>query len=103
IKDTAAEFGIDRHVRYSHRVEAARWSSADARWTLDVQRDGARVQLTCNFIILCSGYYDYTGGYTPELAGISTFKGRVVHPQNWTPDIDYAGKRVVVIGSGATA
>jgi cation diffusion facilitator CzcD-associated flavoprotein CzcO len=103
IQDTAAEFGIDRHIRYRHMVEAARWSSADARWLLDVTIAGVRRQITCGFMILCSGYYDYTEGYTPELAGRSAFKGQVVHPQKWTPDIDYAGKRVVVIGSGATA
>ena len=103
IKDTAAELGIDRHIRYRHMVDGARWSSADARWTIDVRIAGVARQLTCGFIILCSGYYDYAAGYTPELAGRATFKGQVVHPQKWTPDIDYAGKRVVVIGSGATA
>ena len=102
IKDTAAELGIDRHIRYRHMVDGARWSSADARWTIDVRIAGVARQLTCGFIILCSGYYDYAAGYTPELAGRATFKGQVVHPQKWTPDIDYAGKRVVVIGSGAT-
>jgi cation diffusion facilitator CzcD-associated flavoprotein CzcO len=90
-------------VRYSHRVEAANWSSADAHWKVTVRRNGELVELTCSFMILCSGYYDYDGGYTPELAGIARFKGKVVHPQKWTPDIDYTGKRVVVIGSGATA
>jgi cation diffusion facilitator CzcD-associated flavoprotein CzcO len=103
IKETAAELGIDRHVRYSHRVEAARWSSSEARWVLDVRSNGQLIQLACNFLLLCSGYYDYDKGYTPDLPGLSTFQGRVVHPQKWTPDIDYTGKRVVVIGSGATA
>ncbi len=103
IQDTAAELGIDRHIRYRHMVDAARWSTADGRWTLDVRIAGVASQITCGFIILCSGYYDYDGGYTPELAGRATFRGQVVHPQKWTPDIDYAGKRVVVIGSGATA
>jgi monooxygenase len=103
IQDTAAEFGIDRHIRYRHMVDAARWSSTGARWTLDVRINGVAQQLTCGFLILCSGYYDYAEGYTPELAGRAAFKGQVVHPQKWTPDVDYAGKRVVVIGSGATA
>ncbi|MBA3461212.1 MAG: NAD(P)/FAD-dependent oxidoreductase [Deltaproteobacteria bacterium] len=103
IQETAAEFGIDRHVRYSHRVEGANWSSADGHWKVTVRRKGQLVELTCGFVILCSGYYDYEGGYTPELVGIGTFKGKVVHPQKWTPDIDYTGKRVIVIGSGATA
>lgn len=103
IRDTAAELGIDRHIRYRHMVKAARWSSADARWTLDVQIDGVARQITCGFMILCSGYYDYDEGYTPELAGRAAFAGKIVHPQKWTPDIDYAGKRVIVIGSGATA
>jgi cation diffusion facilitator CzcD-associated flavoprotein CzcO len=97
IRDTAAAFGIDRHIRYDHRVTGASWTNG--RWTLDV----AGTQLTCSFLILCSGYYDYAAGYTPELPGRERFAGRIVHPQQWTPDIEYAGKRVVVIGSGATA
>ncbi|CAN5923690.1 NAD(P)/FAD-dependent oxidoreductase [soil metagenome] len=103
IQETAAELGIDRHIRYRHFVEAARWSTAEARWTLDIMAAGERVQLTCSFLILCSGYYDYAGGYTPELAGRDTFEGRIVHPQQWSDDIDYTNKRVVVVGSGATA
>ncbi len=103
IQDTASEFGIDRHIRYRHFVEAARWSTAEARWTLDVRRGDDQFQLTCGFMILCSGYYDYAGGYTPELVGRATFGGQIVHPQQWPEDLDYTGKRVVVIGSGATA
>lgn len=105
LEDTAAELGIDRHIRYRQQVERASWSSAEARWTLDV-RDGASgqlVPLTCSFLHLCVGYYRYEAGYTPELPGRERFRGRIVHPQQWTPDIDYAGKRVIVIGSGATA
>jgi cation diffusion facilitator CzcD-associated flavoprotein CzcO len=105
IRETAEAYGIDRKIRYQRRVEGASWSSADARWTLDV-RDGATGEvkrITCNFLFVCAGYYDYDAGYTPELPGVERFKGRVVHPQKWTDDIDYAGKRVVVIGSGATA
>ena len=104
LRDTAAEYGIDRHIRFGHRVERASWSSEDCRWTVLVRRsDGSRVELTCDFLFMCSGYYDYAAGYTPDLPGIERFAGRVVHPQKWTEDIEYAGKRVVVIGSGATA
>jgi len=105
LDETAREHGIDRRIRFRHRVVRASWSSADARWTVDVERGDARdvVQLTCNFLFMCSGYYDYAKGYTPEFPGVERFRGRVVHPQKWTEDIDYGGKRVVVIGSGATA
>ncbi|HEY8001533.1 MAG TPA: NAD(P)/FAD-dependent oxidoreductase [Solirubrobacterales bacterium] len=109
VRKTASEAGIDRHIRYHHRVVAARWSSEDARWTLEVERGGTNgdapetVQMTCNFLHGCSGYYRYDEGYTPEFAGTERFGGEIVHPQKWTDEIDYAGKRVVVIGSGATA
>ena len=105
VRDTARDYGIDQKIRYQHRVKRAAWSSADARWTVDIERGPQRetVQLSCNFLYMCSGYYSYEGGYTPEFAGRERFQGRVVHPQQWTPDIDYAGKRVIVIGSGATA
>jgi monooxygenase len=105
VRETAAAYGIDRKIRFGHRVEAARWSSERARWQLDVRQTatGKLVELECRFLYLCSGYYDYAEGYTPELPGRDRFTGRIVHPQQWTPDIDYAGKRVVVIGSGATA
>jgi monooxygenase len=105
IRETAESTGIDRAIRYRQRVEGARWSSRDARWTLDV-RDLATDTIatyTCSFLIGCAGYYDYDAGYTPEFAGRERFTGRIVHPQHWTPDVEYAGKRVVVIGSGATA
>ncbi len=105
VRDTAEMHGIDRKIRYRCRVESARWSSKDARWTVEA-RDGVSgetVRYTCRFLFVCAGYYDYEGGYTPELAGRERFRGRVVHPQKWTPDVDYEGKRVVVIGSGATA
>jgi monooxygenase len=101
IHETAAMYGIDRHIRYRHRVEAASW--ADGKWTLTLAAYGKPVTLTCNFLFLCSGYYDYDEGYTPELAGRDRFRGRIIHPQHWPEDLDYAGKRVVVIGSGATA
>jgi len=105
VRETAAMYGIDRKIRFGHRVQAATWSSQDARWTLEV-RDaaaGETVRLTCSFLFMCSGYYDYAEGYTPDLPGRQRFRGRIVHPQQWTPDIDYTDRRVVVIGSGATA
>jgi monooxygenase len=105
LHDTAREHGIDRHIRLGHQVQRADWSTETSRWTVEVKvgATGENVRFTCNFLFMCSGYYDYRGGYTPALPGIDRFEGRVVHPQQWTPDIDHRGKRVVVIGSGATA
>jgi monooxygenase len=105
VRETAQECGIDRNIRYGHRVEQARWSSRDAKWTLSVREvcSGLTRQITCGFLFSCTGYYDYEAGYTPDFAGTQSFRGRIVHPQQWSPDIDYEGKRVVVIGSGATA
>jgi monooxygenase len=105
IRDTAREGGIDRHIRLNHRAVAAAWSSQEARWTVDVERGdtGETVTITCDFLFVNSGYYRYDEGYTPEFPGLESFGGRVVHPQHWPEDLDYAGKRVVVIGSGATA
>jgi monooxygenase len=108
VRETAAENGIDGKIRFNHRVKRAAWSTPDARWTVEAERtvgEGAIevVRLTCNFLFMCSGYYRYEAGYTPEFAGTSDFEGRIVHPQQWPEDLDYAGKRVVVIGSGATA
>lgn len=105
IRETAEEYGIDRKIRFNHRVRRAEWSSAESRWTVEVERgpDQAVARLTCNFLYMCSGYYDYAQGYTPEWPGVERFAGRVVHPQQWPQDLDYSGKRVVVIGSGATA
>ena len=105
IQETAAENNIERHIRYSHRVKQASWSSNDAAWTLEIDNDNdsTTVNMSCNFLIMCSGYYRYDEGYTPEFAGRDRFIGRVIHPQKWTKDIDYQNKEVVVIGSGATA
>ncbi|WP_280293555.1 flavin-containing monooxygenase [Nocardia abscessus] len=108
ITETATEHGIDRHIRYRTRVIAADWDSGTARWTLTLeQRDAAggteTRTLTCGFLYACAGYYDYEQPYAPEFPGISSFAGAVVHPQFWPEDLDYRGKRVVVIGSGATA
>lgn len=103
LEDTAREYGIDRHIRYRHRVKRADWSSAEARWTVVVEHDGQERRFTCAFLFACTGYYDYGRGYMPDFPGAPDFRGQIVHPQFWTDDIDYAGKRVVVIGSGATA
>jgi cation diffusion facilitator CzcD-associated flavoprotein CzcO len=103
LDETAREFGVDRHIRYGHGVKRADWSSEDARWTVVAEQGGADVTFTCGFLFMCSGYYNYAQGYTPDFPGVADFKGRIVHPQFWTDDIDYAGKHVVVIGSGATA
>ncbi len=105
LRETVAEHGIDRHIRFDHLVERAEWSTADARWTVTATRSdtGEAVTLACNYLFMCSGYYSYKGGYLPEFAGIDDFEGTVVHPQAWPDDLDYRGKRVVVIGSGATA
>ncbi len=104
IRDTAHEYGIDREIRFDHRVVKASWSSEQARWTVEARReDGAVARFTCGFLLVCSGYYDYERGYTPDFPGVDRFAGRLVHPQHWPADLDYEGKRVVVIGSGATA
>jgi monooxygenase len=105
VRATAREHGVDEAIRFNHRVVAAEWSSADARWTVEVERSdtGETFEMTCGFLFTCTGYYRYDEGYTPELEGIERFRGEVVHPQFWTDDIDHSGKRVVVIGSGATA
>ena len=105
IRETAQEFKIDERIRYNHRVRHASWSSEQAHWTVEVEKGTEKsvVHFTCNFLYLCTGYYDYENGYTPEWEGMKRFQGRIVHPQKWTEDIDYTGKRIVVIGSGATA
>ncbi|MEO7367580.1 MAG: NAD(P)/FAD-dependent oxidoreductase [Gemmatimonadaceae bacterium] len=104
INETAQEYGVDKKIRYNHRVRRATWSSSDARWTVEVEAsDSSNVNLTCGFVYLCTGYYDYEAGYTPRFEGVDRFAGQIVHPQKWPKDLDYSGKRVVVIGSGATA
>jgi monooxygenase len=105
IKDTAAEHGVDHKIRYGHRVTSAAWSTADALWTIEAEAGPEKTfeRLTCNFLYMCSGYYDYDAGYMPSWPGMERFRGRVVHPQHWPEDLPYAGRRVVVIGSGATA
>jgi cation diffusion facilitator CzcD-associated flavoprotein CzcO len=105
VRDTAAEHGVTDRIRYGLRVTRASWSTADGRWTVTAVREetGETEELTANFVIACTGYYDYDGGYRPAFPGEERFTGPIVHPQHWPDDVDYAGKKVVVIGSGATA
>lgn len=108
VEETAREYGVDRHIRYGHRVVSVNWDSAAKRWTadIDVTDEAGKVTtttMTTSFLYACSGYYNYDHGYEPEFPGIESFGGTVVHPQHWPEDLDYSGKKVVVIGSGATA
>jgi cation diffusion facilitator CzcD-associated flavoprotein CzcO len=105
IGEVIDENDLARHIRYRHRINSAGWSSSDNHWSLDATRTdtGEEVRFSANFLWMCQGYYRHSDGYTPEWAGMETFKGRIVHPQTWPKGLDYAGKKVVVIGSGATA
>jgi len=110
VRETAAAFSIDQRIRFRHRARRASWSSAESRWTVEVERlpeqsdtPVEQVEITCDFLYMCTGYYDYAEGYSPDWPDRERFAGRIVHPQQWPADLDYAGKRVVVIGSGATA
>jgi monooxygenase len=105
VQETADEYDIKPHIRFKHRVLSADWSSETARWTITAHReeDGAEVKFTANFLFMCAGYYDYDQGYRPDFPGEESFAGQIIHPQHWPDDLDYAGKKVVVIGSGATA
>lgn len=105
INETATEDGIDQHVRFNHRVKRASWSSDDARWTVEAEvgPDKTLARFTCNFLFNCTGYYNYDEGYTPDFEGMDDFNGQIIHPQKWPEDLDYSDKKVVVIGSGATA
>ncbi len=105
IREAAREYDVERHIRYHHTVVAADWSTYEKRWHVTAQRadTGESVTISCQFILSGSGYYDYEAGYTPEFAGRDDFKGLVIHAQHWPQNLDYRGKRVVVIGSGATA
>ncbi len=109
LRETAEAYGIDRHIRFNQHVISAAWSSETAEWTVEAQvgqpDDGAprSVSYTCNFLYTCCGYYSYKGGFLPDFDGIDDFTGQIVHPQKWPEDLDYTDKRIVVIGSGATA
>src|ERR671932_831125 len=102
---TARDCGVAEAVRYGHTVESASWSTPQARWTVRARRSdtGEVVETTCGFLYMCAGYYRYSAGYTPEFERARDFEGIVVHPQHWPEDLDVTGKRVVVVGSGATA
>ena len=104
LRETAQEFGIDRQIRFRQRVFSASWSSEDARWNVEAKTEtGETVRYSCKFLYGCTGYYRYDAGYEPTFPGAEQFRGPVVHPQQWPEDLDYAGRKVVVIGSGATA
>ncbi|MDI1242269.1 MAG: NAD(P)/FAD-dependent oxidoreductase [bacterium] len=125
IRDTAREFDLDKEIRHGHRITRAEWSSEKAQWTVSVisphvsngsadsepsssdktisASDSAAKQLTCSFLYLCTGYYEYESGYTPDWPGLNTFRGTIIHPQKWPENLDYSGNNVLVIGSGATA
>ena len=105
MNEVIVENDLARHIRYKHRISAARWSSRDRRWTIEATRSdtGEQLRFTANFLWMCQGYYRHSEGYTPQWPGMARFRGPIVHPQTWPDDLDVAGKRVVVIGSGATA
>ena len=105
VQATAAENNIDQHIRYGHRLISASWSSENSNWTLEISQGGSEkaVQMTCNFLYMCSGYYSYSKPHDPKFPEVDAFKGQVVHPQFWPEDLDYQDKNVVIIGSGATA
>ena len=105
VRETAEEYGVDQHIRFGIKVTAASWSSAEGCWTVTAQREegGEALHFTCGFLLGCTGYYNYDAGHQPEFPGQEKFKGQLIHPQHWPEQLDYSGKRVVVIGSGATA
>ncbi len=105
VQETAQRHGIDAKIRYQHRMVSADWSTPEERWIVDVERTdtGERIQLSCSFLFMCSGYYRYDQGYMPDFPGAERYQGQLVHPQFWDEDTEFAGKRVIVIGSGATA
>ena len=105
LKETVAEHQLEPHMRYGHKVVSAKWSTARARWEVEIEQQatGDSILLSCDFLHMCSGYYNYDHGYTPEFEGTECFNGPIIHPQHWPEGLDYQGKRMVVIGSGATA
>ncbi len=103
VRETAEEHGICKHIRYQHKLLAASWSTAGQRWTVTVAHGQAEIQVQCNFLLMCAGYYDYGNPHTPEIPGLHDFAGELVHPQHWPEELDYKNKHVIVVGSGATA
>ena len=104
LKDSVKDYDLEDHIKYEHKVAKANWSSETGTWTVtNTLGDGSEVDYTCNFLFLCTGYYNYDQGFTPDFKGMDSFNGQIIHPQKWPEDLDYADKEVVVIGSGATA
>lgn len=103
VQDAARDIGAERHMRFNHRVTRAAWDSRAARWSVEAEEAGEVRRFTCSFLLMCAGYYDFDEGYLPAFADAERFEGPLIHPQHWPRDLDYAGKRVAVIGSGATA
>lgn len=103
VQETAEENGIDKHIRFQRRAVSANWDSQKARWIVQVEHAGARETYTCRFMVMCSGYYRYEQGHMPHFEGQEDFDGEIIHPQHWQKDHEYSGKKVVIIGSGATA
>lgn len=103
VRETAAEYGLAPHLRFNHVVKRAAWSSAAARWEVEALVDGELLRFNARYLMMCSGYYRYDAGYTPDFPGVDGYRGQLIHPQHWPEQLDYAGKQVVVIGSGATA
>ncbi len=103
MNETADENGVREHIRFGHRVEQTGWSSDDATWTVEAEHEGRRVQIACNMLLLCGGYYNCERPHRPNWDGEDDFKGTIVHPQIWPEDLDYRDRNVAVIGSGATA
>lgn len=103
VKETAREYGVDKSIHFGHKVTTASWSSEQALWTVTTMQGDAERTFTCSFLFMCSGYYNYDAGYTPDFKGADSFSGEIVHPQKWSTDINYKDKKVVIIGSGATA
>jgi monooxygenase len=103
LRETAHEYDVESHIRYDHRVVRASWDSAAARWTVEAEHGDETVTMTAGFLWSCRGYYDYEHGHEPDFVGADEFRGRIVHPQHWPADLEWAGRNVVVIGSGATA
>ncbi len=103
VRETADEYDVRQHIRFGHKATKASWSSEEARWTVTAQTDDGVQTFKAGFLLMCSGYYNYEAGYTPDFEGMDTFNGEIAHPQKWTEDIDYKDKNVIIIGSGATA
>ncbi|MGB1883854.1 MAG: flavin-containing monooxygenase [Gammaproteobacteria bacterium] len=103
VRQASAERGLDDKIHFRHQVKSADWSSENGRWTVQAEHDGKEISFSCNMLFMCSGYYSYESGYKPEIQGLDSFSGPVIHPQEWPENLDYSGKRVVIIGSGATA